>query len=336
MSNLAFVHNEIKTVNFHGHELPLVTHNDEPHVAMKPVAEAIGLQWQSQYNRIRRHPVLATCVSVMDMQLPGDTQRRAVVILPLQYLNGWLFGIDASRVKPEIRERLVQYQRECFQALYDYWHQGVAINPRIPLTPEHQRDLQELVAARVAELPEQARASAYPKLWGAVKSKFRVGSYKDLPDSQYEEARALIERLPLEGEWLGREEPKPFEQRVADPEYVAAARAFAIDFFDRCREAARTSGPMPAWNYEAEQKIADAICLETLRSKRWLVSFSHDGAGLQMTPVPVDAMVLSVSAKQQFIDLMREYTPREFLPDLLKIGLERLTYAATRTTAKAA
>lgn len=194
--------NAIQTVNFHGHELPLVAYNDEPHVAMKPVAEAIGLQWQAQYNRIRRHPVLATCVSVMDMQLPGDTQRRAVVILPLQYLNGWLFGIDASRVKPAIRERLVQYQRECFQALYDYWAKGVAINPRTTISPEQQRTLQELVAARAREVPEGFRRRAYPLLWGALKSKFRVGTYKDLPAAKFEEARSFLAEVALEGELL--------------------------------------------------------------------------------------------------------------------------------------
>ena len=32
-------------------------------------------------------------------------------------LNGWLFGVDVNRVRPELRERLMQYQRECFQVL---------------------------------------------------------------------------------------------------------------------------------------------------------------------------------------------------------------------------
>lgn len=207
MSNLAVIHNEIQTVNFHGHELALVAHNDEPHVAMRPVCDAIGLQWQSQYNRIKRHPVLAACVAVMNTQLPGDTQRRAVVILPLQYLNGWLFGIDASRVKPAIRERLIQYQRECFQALYDYWHRGVAINPRVTLTPAQQRALQELVAKRAAEIPAGVRRGAYAKLWGAVKTEFRVGTYKDLPASQFEEAKTFLERVVLEGEWTQAPSP---------------------------------------------------------------------------------------------------------------------------------
>jgi hypothetical protein len=40
-----------------------------------------------------------------------------MLCLPLKYLNGWLFGVNASRVKPELRERVIQYQRECYDIL---------------------------------------------------------------------------------------------------------------------------------------------------------------------------------------------------------------------------
>lgn len=201
MSNLAAIHNEIQTVNFHGHELVLVAHNDGPHVAMKTVCEAIGLDWSSQHKRMRRHQVLGPAM-VMMTTVGEDGKDRAMVVLPLQYLNGWLFGIDVNRVKKECRAALIRYQRECFQALYDYWHQGVAINPRVTLTPAQQRALQELVAARAAEVPAGVRRGAYAKLWGAVKTEFRVGTYKDLPASQFKEAKTFLEKVVLEGEWI--------------------------------------------------------------------------------------------------------------------------------------
>lgn len=207
MKNLAVIHNEIQTVDFHGHELALVAHNDEPYVAMRPVCDAIGLDWEGQRQRIARHPVLKTVAFVI--QATGaDGKNYRMLVLPLQYLNGWLFGIDASRVKRGCREDLIRYQRECFQALYDYWSQGVAINPRVTLTPAQQRALQELVAERAADVPEGLRRGAYAKLWGAVKTHFRVGTYKDLPANQFEEAKAFLEAVPLEGEWLPKKGPK--------------------------------------------------------------------------------------------------------------------------------
>lgn len=40
-------------------------------------------------------------------------------MLTLDYLNGWLFGIDVNRVKPEFQERILIYQRECYCILAD-------------------------------------------------------------------------------------------------------------------------------------------------------------------------------------------------------------------------
>lgn len=116
---------QLETVNFHGDELSVVIGPSGEHlVAMRPICEYLGLQWEAQLKRIRRHEVLKTCVSIMDMQMPGDDQRRGIVCLPLEYLNGWLFGVDASRVKKEIRPKVIEYQRECFQVLHDHFHGG--------------------------------------------------------------------------------------------------------------------------------------------------------------------------------------------------------------------
>lgn len=95
----------------------------------RPICEAIGLDWQGQHARLMRHPVLASTVS-MTKTVAEDGKLRDMASLPLNMLNGWLFGMDASRVKPEVQERLLGYQRECFDVLASYWQKGVALNPR--------------------------------------------------------------------------------------------------------------------------------------------------------------------------------------------------------------
>ena len=120
---------QIAAVNFHGHTLTVITGPSGEHlVAMKPICEAIGLQWEAQLKRIKRHPVLSQGMSVMDIPSAGGEQETSC--LPLDMLNGWLFGVDAARVRPEIRDTLIQYQRECFHVLAAYWQQGQATNPR--------------------------------------------------------------------------------------------------------------------------------------------------------------------------------------------------------------
>lgn len=124
------------TVDFHGNSLSVVTAADGRRlVAMRPICEAIGLQWESQYNRLRRNEVLTSTISVMNM-VAVDGKEREQVCLPLEYLNGWLFGISTSRVKPEIRQRLEDYQRECYQVLNAYWNGGQISNPRVPQQSE--------------------------------------------------------------------------------------------------------------------------------------------------------------------------------------------------------
>lgn len=87
-----------------------------PYVALNTISDAIGLKWNGQWERIKRHPVLSSTIRVTRM-VAADGKTREVVCLPLDKLNGWLFGVTASRTRPEIRERLIQYQRECFDVL---------------------------------------------------------------------------------------------------------------------------------------------------------------------------------------------------------------------------
>src|SRR5690349_21312902 len=51
------------------------------------------------------------------MQTPrGGT--KEMVCLPLKYLNGWLFGVNPTRVKQNLREKIIRYQRNCYNVLW--------------------------------------------------------------------------------------------------------------------------------------------------------------------------------------------------------------------------
>ncbi len=128
-------------VQFHGASLFVTTINGVPFVVLKPVVEAIGLAWEPQLLRIKRHPVLSTCMIVTIIQMPGDDQAREVVCLPLDKLNGWLFGVTVSRAKPEIQEKLIAYQRECFDVLAGHF---------MPTAPKVQPEPQQAHIEHVA------------------------------------------------------------------------------------------------------------------------------------------------------------------------------------------
>lgn len=115
---------QLETVNFHGDDISVVVGpSGEKLVAMKPICEAIGLQWDAQRQRIQRHVVLNSVAS-MAKATAADGKTYEYICLPLEYLNGWLFGVDAARVKEEVRDKVIEYQLECFQVLHDHFHGG--------------------------------------------------------------------------------------------------------------------------------------------------------------------------------------------------------------------
>jgi P22_AR N-terminal domain len=70
--------------------------------------------------RIKRDAVLYEGMSVIRIpSLRGGDQDT--VTLRLDRLHGWLFTIDAARVRDEIRERVQTFQRECYDVLDEHF-----------------------------------------------------------------------------------------------------------------------------------------------------------------------------------------------------------------------
>lgn len=108
---------EQRTVAFYDDELVAVlADNGQVYVPLRPISDYLGLSWSGQYERINRDPVLSDEVRSVRVTRTQD-QPRDMTCLPLDYLNGWLFGINANRVRKEIKDRLIRYQRECYRIL---------------------------------------------------------------------------------------------------------------------------------------------------------------------------------------------------------------------------
>ncbi|WP_366940355.1 phage antirepressor N-terminal domain-containing protein [uncultured Gilliamella sp.] len=94
-------------VQFHNQSLIVLNYQDKPYIVMKPVCENIGLDWHAQLNRINRHNILSKAVVMIATSTNGGVQKS--VCLPISMINGWLFGIETSRVKLEIRATIQEY-----------------------------------------------------------------------------------------------------------------------------------------------------------------------------------------------------------------------------------
>lgn len=120
MSDKALVPIEQRTVIFYDDEITAVLVDDDGHrvvyVPVRPVCDFLGIDWNGQRRRINRDPVLSSEIQRVDVT---STRRgtQPMLCLPLKYISGFLFGINASRVKPELKERLIIYQRECYDVI---------------------------------------------------------------------------------------------------------------------------------------------------------------------------------------------------------------------------
>lgn len=111
---------KIVTVDFRSDTLFAVERDDGVYVAIKPICDTLGIDWKGQRDRIARSPVLSEGRCVMPLPSVGGTQET--VCLRLDLINGWLFGIDAERVRPECRDRVLEYQRECYRVLFEHFY----------------------------------------------------------------------------------------------------------------------------------------------------------------------------------------------------------------------
>ncbi|MDX7989420.1 hypothetical protein FE392_19375 [Xenorhabdus sp. 12] len=114
------------TVPFYNDELYVVEYNNEPYVPMKPIVEGMGMDWAGQYTKLKKR----FSKGIEEIPIPSKGGVQTMSCLALRKLAGWLTTIYPNKVKPEIRDKVIRYQDECDDVLYDYWTKGIAINPR--------------------------------------------------------------------------------------------------------------------------------------------------------------------------------------------------------------
>lgn len=105
------------------HETDIITFIDDngtPLIAIKTICDAIGLHADSAVKAIKNHPILGAWHAVHHVRV-GENQGINHVLLPIEYVSGWLFSINPNKVKAEIRENLLIYQRECYRVLYEHF-----------------------------------------------------------------------------------------------------------------------------------------------------------------------------------------------------------------------
>ncbi|MDH2304977.1 phage antirepressor N-terminal domain-containing protein [Providencia rettgeri] len=204
----------ISTINvpFHGANLCIVNHDGNPYVPMKPIIEGMGLDWASQFTKLKKR----FSKGIVEIAIPSKGGEQSMICLAMHKLTGWLYSIMPNKVKPEIRDKVIQYQEECDDVLYEYWTTGeVKAKPRKQvkqiagrISSEQQEAIKQLVLNRGKALPKEKQAKAMITMWSSLKSHFGC-TYKEIDSDKFTEALSLAARVPLEGEYLPKQAELP-------------------------------------------------------------------------------------------------------------------------------
>jgi hypothetical protein len=189
-------------VPFHGTELFVVEHNGQPYTPMKPIAEGMGLTWQSQHEKLKQR--FSSTITEIVM-VANDGKERLMTCLPIRKLAAWLYSISPNKIPNlDTRAKVIMYQSECDDVLWDYWTKGQAINARHVISPEQQSALQEVVRQRA-----QGCRKAYAEMWARHNRHFKIGKYDQLLAVHFDDAKAYLADMQIKAK------PEPAPQNPA-------------------------------------------------------------------------------------------------------------------------
>ena len=153
-----------------------IIQNGEKRVAIRPICQALGIDYKTQYDKVKTDQILSSVVGLSPTN-GIDGKQYQMVTIPLMYVFGWLFRIDSRNVAEHAQDSVLKYQMECYKALYNYFTRH----------EEYLEYRQGLIDARLAE-------------YDAARSDFRAAKETvNEARKALDEARAITETEYHEG-----------------------------------------------------------------------------------------------------------------------------------------
>ena len=109
----------VKFLEFKGKNIVYLSVDGTYWIAVKPVCEALNIEYTRQYKNLKKDPILISALAKQPMQIPGDDQLREYICLPEKYIYGWIFSIRSDS------KELQEYKMECYQVLYNHFHGSI-------------------------------------------------------------------------------------------------------------------------------------------------------------------------------------------------------------------
>lgn len=178
-------------VPVHGHTL-FVADADKPLVPLRPICDALGLSWGTQFRKVQSHPTFAPCV--VEMSTHDSSGRiQPMVAMPADMTMGWLLTIHPDKVAKRVRDALIAFQRDLYALAFAAWQ---SVRHGLPVHGGGRPATQDLF-----DLPNPMQWVRHPTFQAAM-VKWREAAAvenaaRDKATELRKEARALARRIGL-------------------------------------------------------------------------------------------------------------------------------------------
>lgn len=104
-----------KFLQFNGKNVYFLSANGVWYIAIKPICEALGVDYIRQFKNLKEDKILGQLLSEQTM-VAADGRLRKMVCLPEFFIYGWIFTIKSDS------EGLQDFQWKCYELLFNYFH----------------------------------------------------------------------------------------------------------------------------------------------------------------------------------------------------------------------
>lgn len=163
-----------KFLEFNGKNIVFINTNGIYYIALKPICEALGIEYTRSFKNAKIDPILGPALSIQPMQVSnnGKMQYRNVTCVPEKFIYGWLFSLRSDS------KELVSYKKTCYDLLYDHFH-GIISN-RKEILLERNATAEEIFQIE-EELKEDEK---YKKLQNLQSKKKTLNSQLGIMDKE--------------------------------------------------------------------------------------------------------------------------------------------------------
>lgn len=145
---------DLVRVPFNGGTLVAAMVNGEPHVSVRHVCDALGIDTRSQLRKLASR---SWAVVVKATMTAADGKNYETSLVDRRTLTMWLATVNVNTVAEDARAVLDAYQTEAADALDAYFSHGVAVRPSSDLSSI------DIIRAMVDQLEANQRMAAEAK-----------------------------------------------------------------------------------------------------------------------------------------------------------------------------